>query len=275
VGFGAALSAELGMLVLLRLPAVRAEFLQHVWRLHERLGIREPFSALSNAVEVTSQTMLFVAVVAIATVAGDVVAREVEDGTLRMAFCRPVSRASVFAQKLIACVSYAAALAVFVGATAMMMALVFEKPGQLVVVSARESVLGVHELAPGLARYAVAIGLLAISMVTVDHGAPRRLDGPHPLHARARQPLHADDPHRVVAPGLQPGDPLAPARAELRRARPLRRRPGRDRVAGVSTPRAHPVVSRVGACVYAPSRSATPARDSRVGALTPPAASRR
>jgi ABC-2 type transport system permease protein len=167
VGFGAALGFELGMLLLLQLPVVRESFTRRVWRLHRQLDIREPFSALSSAVEVAGQTMLFVGAVAIATVAADLVAREVEDGTLRMALCRPVSRSSVLAQKLVALFTYTVALVLFVGTTTLAASLLFEAPGQLVVVSTRESVLGVHELWPGLARYAASVGLLAVSMSSV------------------------------------------------------------------------------------------------------------
>jgi len=167
VGFAVAVGFELVMMALLRLPMVQDPFLRRVWRLHQQLGVRAPFSALSNAVEVAGQTMLFVGVVAIATVAADSVAREVEDGTLRMAFCRPVSRTSVLAQKVLACVSFALALTAFVAVTALAIGLLFEPPGQLVVVSARESVLGVYELGPGLARYAMAIPLLAVSMSSI------------------------------------------------------------------------------------------------------------
>jgi ABC-2 type transport system permease protein len=167
VGFAAALLFELVVLSLLRLPAARDEFVQRVWRLHERFGIREPFSGLSNAVEVAGQTMLFIGGVSLAFVAAELVAKEAEDGTLRMVFCRPVSRTSVLLQKLITCAIYTATLTLFVGATALLLGMLLEKPGQLVVVSVRESIVGVHELAPALARYAAAIPLLATSVFTV------------------------------------------------------------------------------------------------------------
>lgn len=166
VGFGAALAFELAMLALLRLPAVREHFLQRVWKLQQHLGIREPFSALTNAVEVVGQTMLFVGAVAIAMVAAELVGREIEDGTLRMALARPVSRTSVFFQKLLASLSYVVGLTLFVGATVLVLAMLFEPIGQLVVVSAHDGVIGVHEPAGGFVRYAAAMALLAMSLCT-------------------------------------------------------------------------------------------------------------
>ena len=46
----------------------------------------------------------------LALVAGDVVAKEVEDGTLRMILCRPISRLRVGFLKYSACVLYTFAL---------------------------------------------------------------------------------------------------------------------------------------------------------------------
>jgi ABC-2 type transport system permease protein len=167
VGFAAALLFEMLFFALLRLPVIRAQFLQGVWRLHQRLGIDEPFSALSTAVEVTGQTMLFIGAVSLALVASDVVAREAEDGTLRMIFCRPASRTSVFVQKLVVCAVYTATLTAFVAGSALLLGLLFEGPGRFAIVSARESIFGVHEFGPGLQRYAFAIVLLAASLFTV------------------------------------------------------------------------------------------------------------
>jgi ABC-2 type transport system permease protein len=166
LGFGAALAFEVALLALMRLPAVREHFIQRVWTAERHLGIREPFSALSNAVEVLGQTMLFIGAVAIAMVGAEIVGREIEDGTLRMALARPVSRTSVFFQKLLATLSYVTGLTLFVGTTVLAVALLFEPLGQLIVVSARDGVIGIHEPSAGFARYAFALALLVVSMCT-------------------------------------------------------------------------------------------------------------
>jgi ABC-2 type transport system permease protein len=166
-GFAAALGFEVVLLALLELPSVRDAYLRRIWRLHETLGIRDPFSALGNTVEVTGQTMVFVGGIAIATVAADLIAREADDGLLRMTFCRPVSRSSVLAQKLVAGLSYVWALAAFVATSSLALALAFEPVGQLVLVSPRDGILGVHEVGAGLARWAGSLPLLAGGMCTV------------------------------------------------------------------------------------------------------------
>jgi len=168
VGFGAALLFQLMLFAALELPSVRGQFLRGAATLHEYLKLGEPFSALSNAVRVTGQTIVFIGGVSLALVAGDLVAKDAEDGTLRMVFCRPVSRTSVFLQKLLACTVYSVALTSFVGLSALLLAFAFEgTSGGLVVVSFREGILGAHEFAAGMQRYAASMPLLAASILTV------------------------------------------------------------------------------------------------------------
>jgi ABC-2 type transport system permease protein len=167
VGFAAALVFQAAIFGLFQLGPVRERVLKTVWRLYQRFGVDDVFSALSSAVEVTGQTMMFVGAVSLALVGSDVVAKEAEDGTLRMVFCRPVTRTSVLLQKLIACALYTVALCAFVAASAFLIGLVIEGPGPLVILTVRESLFGVHEFGPGLARYALAIPLLAAGFFTV------------------------------------------------------------------------------------------------------------
>jgi ABC-2 type transport system permease protein len=166
VGFAAAMLFQAVVFGLLQLPPVRERILKTVWRLYQRFGVDDVFSALSSAVEVTGQTMVCVGAVALALVGSDLVAKEAEDGTLRMVFCRPVTRSSVLLQKLLVCAIYTAALSAFVAVTAFAIGLVLEGPGPLVILTVRESLFGVHEFGPGVARYALAIPLLAAGFFT-------------------------------------------------------------------------------------------------------------
>ncbi len=122
---------------------------------------------------------------------------------------------------------------------------VFEGPGKLVVVSVRESILGVHEFGPGLERYAAAMVLLARRASSPSRSSPSRCRAfrsrPRPRRAVTMIVLLGDwviqahpmfapvSPYTlmtrlgVVAPGVQRDDPVAAARAELLRARAARR----------------------------------------------------
>src|SRR5215218_266157 len=90
IGFGAYIVLEIIILALFQIPKVRRTF---PGRAIAQLGgaFDEYFSgqtlALIMLLATFTLTMLYLALVG-----GDVVAKEVEEGTMRMALCRPVSR---------------------------------------------------------------------------------------------------------------------------------------------------------------------------------------
>lgn len=163
----AALAFEVLLCGVFSLPAVRTQILKTIWSFHERHGIVDPFSSLSLAIEVSSQTMMFVGVVALVMVSGECVGKDVENGTLRMLLSRPVSRGGVFFQKLVACVVFTGVLTSVVGWGALGLGLLLESPGRFAVLTVRESIFGVHDFVPGLVRYAMAVTLLPLSFLTV------------------------------------------------------------------------------------------------------------
>ncbi len=164
-GFVAAFLFELLLSLLWRLPTVRQGMGRQLWRVHVELGA--VVSGLTTAVHMTANTMALIGALFLALVASDVVAKEFEDGTLRMALSRPVGRGALFTQKLVACALYTVALTIFVGASALALGLLFEGPGRLVIIAIREGVFGALGFRVGLQRYAVSIGMLVASMMTV------------------------------------------------------------------------------------------------------------
>lgn len=165
LGFGVTFCFELVLSLLWRLPSVRELMSREFWKMHVQL--EQGLSGLTTAVHMTSETMAMIAMLFFGLVASDIVAKEIEDGTLRMIFSRPVGRGSVFVQKLIACAVYSLALTVFVGATALALGMLFEGPGRLVVINFRENVVCALSFERGLTRYVLAIGMLAASFSTV------------------------------------------------------------------------------------------------------------
>jgi ABC-2 type transport system permease protein len=164
VGLGATFIFEMLMSLLYRLPSVRAQFAQRVWRLRIPDDL---FSGLSSAAYVTGDAMALVGMVFIALVAADIVAKEIEDGTLRMVFCRPVSRTSIFFQKLLVCAAYTGVLTVFVAVSALVLGMLLEGPGRLIVVGMQDGVLGALDFDLGLQRFALGVALLSTTMLTV------------------------------------------------------------------------------------------------------------
>jgi ABC-2 type transport system permease protein len=167
LGFGATLLFEIVLVSLYRTTGLDEALDRNYWQVPAQLAdLAANTSGVTVAAHVTAETMAIMASLFLALVAGDIIANESEERTLHMIFSRPVTREAVLAQKVIACVVYTLLLAVFVGATALALGLLVDGPGKVVVVSARESIVGVHDFWPGLRRYALGIAMLGPSWLT-------------------------------------------------------------------------------------------------------------
>lgn len=166
LGLAACLVSNVVFALLYRLPEVRERLKEHVFK--DPLGVATTFSGLTSAVHVASDTILLLGALFLALVAGDIVAKELEDGTARTVFCRPVSRSAVFAQKLLACMAYTLVLTLLVGGSALALGLWLEGRGPLAYFVTRESIVGVLGFRLGLERYLLSMGLLALSLLTVS-----------------------------------------------------------------------------------------------------------
>ncbi len=164
VGFGAALVCELVLTLLLAVPSVRERIGRELWA--ARIA-REGLSGPTIAVHLTGETMAVVGALALTLVAGDIVAKEVEDGTLRTMLARPVTRTAVLSQKILACAVYTLLLTLFVGATSLGLGLLSAGPGTLVAIAFPESVLGALRFPLALERYALAMPMLVAAWWTV------------------------------------------------------------------------------------------------------------
>lgn len=165
LGFAACLLFEVALVILYRTSSLDEALGKAYWRVPPEIA-DATLSGLTVATHVTAETMAVIAALFLALVAGDMIATESEERTLHMIFARPVSVEAVVLQKLIACVLYTVALAAFVGTTALVLGLATAGPGRLVVVSANESLIGTHDFADGLRRYALAIAMLGPCWVT-------------------------------------------------------------------------------------------------------------
>lgn len=82
------------------------------------------FSAITMAFLIITATMLLIGAPFLALVAGDIVAKEAEDGNLRLLLTRPVSRFRILAIKYLSCQVYALSLFLFVGTSALVVGLI-------------------------------------------------------------------------------------------------------------------------------------------------------
>ena len=165
IGFVAFLGVELLILFLLNLPRVR----NTLARVIEDSGYPAEayLSGLTLAFFVLIWSVFLLGALYLALVAGDVVGKEAEDGTLRMMLCRPVSRGRILTLKMCAVIVYSFALTWFVAISALVVGLLHSGAGGLFVFAPMEKVFALYDFGPGLARYALAVLLLSVSLLTI------------------------------------------------------------------------------------------------------------
>jgi ABC-2 type transport system permease protein len=166
LGFVAAFVCEAALTLLFTVPSVREHMGTYVWH-NTTLSVADAFSGWTSAVHVTGETVLLIGSLFLALVAGDILAKEVEEGTLRMVLSRPVSRTRILVQKLLACVRYTTALMTFIGVSALVLGLVVHGRGALAIMVAPEGIFGVLDPRVAIPRYALALVLLTVSGLTI------------------------------------------------------------------------------------------------------------
>jgi len=166
IGFAAFLVMEMMMLFLLNLPRTK----MHMRHLIEQngYGFDEYYSGTTLAMIILFRTSTLLGSLYLALVAGDLIAKEIEDGTMRMLLCRPVSRIRVTLLKYLACVVYTFALIFFIGVTALLAGLAFRGYGGLFISPEEGGVFSLIAPARGICLYLCAIPMLSLSMVTIS-----------------------------------------------------------------------------------------------------------
>ncbi len=165
IGFGAFLLVELLVLGLMQLPRNQRWMTREITR--RGFLADDYFSGLTLANQMLGLTIFFLGALYLALVAGDVVAKEVEEGTLRMMLCRPVSRLRLLLVKYAACVLYTFALIIFIGVTALLAGVAWRGTGGLFVFAPMDNLFAFYEWAPGLLRYAATLPLLGLSLLSI------------------------------------------------------------------------------------------------------------
>lgn len=111
----------------------------------------------------------FVAALYLALVAGDLVAKEIEEGTIRMVLARPVSRAQLFACKALVGLAHTFILMLFLGLSSLLLGVgVQGQLGQMLVFAPLEKVFAVYDPMEGLQRYLVAVLVISFAYQAVS-----------------------------------------------------------------------------------------------------------
>lgn len=128
------------------------------------------FSSLSITFMIMTLSMFLLGSVFFALVAGDIVAKETEDGNLRLVMARPVSRLRLLLIKYASIIIYTFTFVFFVGVTGYLMAVAamgFE--GGLFVMEPKMKVFAVFpSWTEGAARLTLGAAGIAISMITLS-----------------------------------------------------------------------------------------------------------
>src|SRR5215831_5124801 len=122
----------------------------------ERLGV----SAEHFVTNLTVASFLLIPIVYfllplyVSLVGGDMVAKEAEDGTLRMILCRPISRLRLLMLKWLAGAVFSLILVLSLGVFSALLASVFFPSGGLFVALPRDQIIGTFEGAAAWQRFA-------------------------------------------------------------------------------------------------------------------------
>jgi ABC-2 type transport system permease protein len=166
MGFAFFLLIELLILLGTQLPINRHRIEREM--LSEGLDLSHYFGGLTVAFQVIAWTMFGLGSLYLALVSGDIISKEVEDGTMRMVLSRPVSRLRILVLKYLTCVVYTVALTLFVALTSLGFCTLFKGVGGLVVMAPWENVSGIFETGVGLQRFALAIVTLSFCLLTIS-----------------------------------------------------------------------------------------------------------
>lgn len=166
IGYVAFIVMQVGLLALLQLPKARGA----VETVLNRNGFPfEPFyGGLTLAVFVIVFSFMLLGALYLALVAGDIVAKEVEDGTMRLILARPISRVRLLLIKWIACTIYTWTLIAFLVTSALITASLYRMQlGRLFVYFPEQGVFGVFDTGEGLVRYLIAALLMTLTTQTI------------------------------------------------------------------------------------------------------------
>jgi ABC-2 type transport system permease protein len=165
IGFGAYLLIEVLILSLLQLPKMKGWFQRFV----EAQGYVSAhyYSGLTLGFLIVTWTVFILGPLYLALVTGDIVAKEVEDGTMRMILSRPVSRLRVVWVRYVAVLIYTLVLCIFIAGSALLVGLAKNGVGGMFVFAPSQQILALYEFGPGLQRFLLAIPLMTLSFMTV------------------------------------------------------------------------------------------------------------
>lgn len=166
IGFGAFLVLEIVILIIFRLKGVERIFERMISR--QGQAFEQYYSALTLAQIILGLSVVLLGAIYLALVAGDIVAKENEDGHYRMLLVRPISRVRLLFIKYLTSIGYTLALIQFITWSAFALGVVLKGWGGGFFVMVPEiGLMTFYDWYPGLQHYALASVFLSLSMMTI------------------------------------------------------------------------------------------------------------
>ncbi len=162
IGFGVFLALEIIFFAMLRHPEVQQAFS----RLLTSNGLDDTRYARGMTLALMSVMFTFVMIgsLYITLVSGDIVAKETEEGTMRLILARPVSRQRMLLAKIFACTLHTTLLVVFMTGTSLLLARLFSGAwGGLFFFMPEAKVVAFHDGAEAWKHLLIAFTLLALN----------------------------------------------------------------------------------------------------------------
>jgi ABC-2 type transport system permease protein len=167
IGFAAFLALEVAILIIFRLKGVERVFERMIAR--QGMAFEQYYSALTLAFMILGISVVLLGAIYLALVAGDIVAKEGEDGHYRLLLVRPISRSRLLLIKYLTCMGYTFVLIQFITWSAFGLGLALKGWGGGFFVMAPEiGLLSFYDWDFGLQRFALASVFLSCSMMTIS-----------------------------------------------------------------------------------------------------------
>lgn len=164
LGFGAFLVLEIVIFILLSQDFGKAWLRTMIQRNGE--SFTQYFSGLTVGYIVLRLAIVLLGGIYLSLVAGDVLAKESEDGNLRLILARPISRLRLLAIKFLCCLVYTVVLIQFIAWSALLLGMVLRGwGGGLCAFAPEQEFLAFYDFGEGLQRYAMASVTLSLSMM--------------------------------------------------------------------------------------------------------------
>jgi ABC-2 type transport system permease protein len=163
IGFGAFIVLEIVVYAILEWKGFANAFRRMIQ--HQGESFDSYFSALTLGFIVLLPSLLLSSVF-MTLVAGDVVAKESEDGNLRLVLARPISRLRLLTLKYLSCLVFSVVLMQFIVWSVLLMGIILRGwGGGMFVFSVEERMFMLFDANEGLQRYALGGGMLCFSMM--------------------------------------------------------------------------------------------------------------